>query len=147
MTLAAASLSVTGCAHPHLDPGIAAFEANLAAHASATAALQKWCEQRGIAPGASIAVEFVTDGLRPRLLAALKALTALATTVFVACLAWYAFKQAQLQVGQGDQSNTLAIPIVYFWILLLIGLAASTLCALLLVARWLSAAFGTGKPR
>ena len=60
MTLAAASLSVTGCAHPHLDPGIAAFEANLAAHASATAALQKWCEQRGIAPGASIAVEFVT---------------------------------------------------------------------------------------
>lgn len=94
-----------------------------------------------------VAVEFVTDGLRPRLLAGLKAFTALATTVFVACLAWYAFKQAQLQVGQGDQSNTLAIPIVYFWIPLLIGLAASTLCALLLVARWLGAAFGTGKPR
>jgi len=94
-----------------------------------------------------VAVEFVTDGLRPRLLAALKALTALATTAFVACLAWYAFKQAQLQVGQGDQSNTLAIPIVYFWIPLLIGLAASTLCALLLVARWIGAALGTGKPR
>lgn len=59
MTLAAASLSVTGCAHPQTDPDVAAFEANLAAHASATAALQKWCDQRGIAPGASIAVEFV----------------------------------------------------------------------------------------
>lgn len=59
MTLAAASLSVTGCAHPQSDPEVAAFEANLAAHASATAALQLWCDRRGIAPGAQIAVEFV----------------------------------------------------------------------------------------
>lgn len=60
MTLAAASLSVTGCAHPGTDAEVAAFEANLAAHASATAALQLWCNQRGIAPGAQIAVEFVS---------------------------------------------------------------------------------------
>lgn len=60
MTLAAASLSVTGCAHPGSDPQVAAFEANLAAHASATAALQLWCDQRGIAPGAAIEVEFVS---------------------------------------------------------------------------------------
>lgn len=60
MTLAAASLSVTGCAHSRVDPQVAAFEANLAAHASATAALQKWCDQHAIAPGASIAVEFVS---------------------------------------------------------------------------------------
>lgn len=67
MTLAAASLSVTGCAHTGTDPEVAAFEANLAAHASATAALQLWCDQRGIAPGASIAVEFVSgaDAVAP----------------------------------------------------------------------------------
>ena len=60
MTLAAASLSLTGCAHVPLDPTIAAFEANLASHASATAALQQWCDQRAIAPGATITVQFVT---------------------------------------------------------------------------------------
>lgn len=59
MTLAAASVSLTGCVHSQADPAIAAFEANLAAHASATAALQLWCDQRGIAPGARIAAEFV----------------------------------------------------------------------------------------
>jgi len=94
-----------------------------------------------------VAVEFVTDGLRPRLLAGVKAATALLTMGFVALLAWYAFKQAQLQVGQGDRSNTLAIPIVYYWIPLLIGLAASTLCAFLLAVRWTAAALGAGKPR
>jgi hypothetical protein len=60
MTLAAASLSVTGCAHSGTDPEVAAFEANLAAHSSATAALQLWCDKRGIAPGATIAVEFMS---------------------------------------------------------------------------------------
>ena len=94
-----------------------------------------------------VAVEFVTDGLRPRILAGVKAVTALTTAVFVACLAWFAFKQAQLQVGQGDQSNTLAIPIVYYWIPLLVGLAGSVLCALLLALRWAGAMFGTGKPQ
>lgn len=61
MTLAAASLSLNGCAHVPLDPTIAAFEANLASHASATAALQLWCDQRGIAPGATITVQFITE--------------------------------------------------------------------------------------
>ncbi|MFO1254590.1 MAG: hypothetical protein U1E37_02870 [Sphingomonadaceae bacterium] len=67
MTLAAASLSVTGCAHSGSDSEVAAFEANLAAHASATAALQLWCDQRGIAPGSAITVEFVSgaDALPP----------------------------------------------------------------------------------
>jgi chorismate-pyruvate lyase len=60
MTLAAASLSLSGCAHGPEGQAIAAFEANLASHASATQALQQWCEARGIAPGETIRVEFVT---------------------------------------------------------------------------------------
>ncbi len=60
MTLAAASLPLAGCAYPATDPAIAAFEANLASHASATAALQQWCDKRAIAPGAVIRVEFVS---------------------------------------------------------------------------------------
>lgn len=61
MTLAAASLPLAGCAHNPETQGLAAaFEANLANHASATQALQQWCEARGIAPGATIRVEFVS---------------------------------------------------------------------------------------
>lgn len=52
MTIAAASLPLAGCAQT--DRTIAAFEANLAAHASATQALSQWCESRGIARPAEI---------------------------------------------------------------------------------------------
>ena len=89
-----------------------------------------------------VAVEFVTDRLPPRLLAAVKAVSALLVTGFVALLAWYAFKQAMQQIAQGDKSNTLAIPIVAFWAPLLIGMAISTLCALALTLRWCAAALG-----
>ncbi len=61
MTLAAASLPLAGCAHNPVDPTITAFEANLSSHASATQALQEWCDRRAIAPGATIRVEFVHD--------------------------------------------------------------------------------------
>lgn len=60
MTSAAAALSLTGCTHGLADPAIAAFEANLASHASATAALQQWCDERAIAPGASITARIVS---------------------------------------------------------------------------------------
>lgn len=59
MTLIAASLSLTGCAQSGLDPVIAAFESNLAAHASATKALSQWCQARGIGPVGQITVQFV----------------------------------------------------------------------------------------
>jgi len=61
MTLAAASLPLAGCAHNSADRAMAAFEANLASHTSATQALQEWCDGRRIAPGATIRAEFVRD--------------------------------------------------------------------------------------
>lgn len=59
MTLVSASLSLTGCVTAASDPTIAAFEANLAAHASATKALGQWCRLRGIDAGGQIKVQFV----------------------------------------------------------------------------------------
>ena len=59
MTLAAASLSLAGCAASAPDPAIAAFETNLAAHASATKALSEWCKARGIDPAGHVSVQFV----------------------------------------------------------------------------------------
>ena len=60
MTLAAASLSLAGCTQSAPDAVIAAFEANLASHASATEALSQWCKARGIDPDGQITVQFVT---------------------------------------------------------------------------------------
>lgn len=65
MTIAAASLSQTGCTHRQTDADHAAFEANLAAHASATEALRQWCELRGIASPAEIVAVQVAGADQP----------------------------------------------------------------------------------
>ena len=59
MTLAVVSLATSSCAHGRGDAVLDAFEANLAAHASATVALGQWCEARGIARPARIRAELV----------------------------------------------------------------------------------------
>lgn len=59
MTLAVVSTSLAGCAHTQQDRVLSAFEANLAANASATEALRLWCEARGIASPARIRAELV----------------------------------------------------------------------------------------
>lgn len=64
MTLAAGSLAVSGCAHAG-DPALDAFEANLAAHASATEALRRWCQHRGLAQAPQITARFVRGADAP----------------------------------------------------------------------------------
>lgn len=60
MTLAIGSLPLASCTHDAAaDPVLDAFEANLAAHASATEALRQWCMARGLADPARITVRFV----------------------------------------------------------------------------------------
>ncbi len=67
MALAVGSLILPGGAHAANDPILDAFEANLAAHASATEALRVWCEGRGIAQTARISARLVkgTDAAPP----------------------------------------------------------------------------------
>lgn len=65
MTIAAASLPLAGCAHPQSDADLAAFEANLAAHSSATEALRQWCQQRGMADPAEIVAVQVSGADEP----------------------------------------------------------------------------------
>lgn len=83
-----------------------------------------------------VGVEFVTDKLPPRLLALLKLLVAILNAAFVVALALFAWRQAAQQIANGDVSNTLAIPIGFFWAPLLIGLVVSILACLLLIARF-----------
>jgi len=85
--------------------------------------------------GTHVAVEFVSDALPAPLARACKVMAALLTAAFLAAIFWYSLGQARIQFAQGDQSVTLAIPMAWYWAPLLVGLAGSTLAALLVLAR------------
>jgi TRAP-type C4-dicarboxylate transport system permease small subunit len=86
-----------------------------------------------------VGVDFVTDRLPPRMLAGLKLVVALLSGAFVAILARFAFLQAGQQIAKGDMSMTLAIPIVWYWAPLLIGLCVSSLACLIHAVRYATA--------
>lgn len=74
MTLAAGAALAGSCAHDGRDAKLARFEANLAAHDSATEALRHWCQTQGIAENPQIVARFIRGrdepppvGLRDRL--------------------------------------------------------------------------------
>jgi len=94
-----------------------------------------------------IAVEFVTDPLPRRSLAALKAAVGLVGAIFVGALAYYGFGQAQAQIAKGDISSTLHIPILWYWIPLLLGMTASGIACLAQAIRHALAAALGDSPR
>lgn len=65
MTLAAGSALSGACAHDMPHDLLHAFEANLAAHSSATEALRQWCAMRGIAADPRITAQFVRGDDEP----------------------------------------------------------------------------------
>lgn len=85
--------------------------------------------------GTHVGVEFITDRLPPRALAALQCAVAMLGVAFVSALAWYGALQARLAWLQGDQSATLRIPMILYWAPLVAGLAASAVAALLVAVR------------
>jgi len=85
--------------------------------------------------GTHVGVEFVADALPAPLARACRVMAALLTAAFLAALFWYSLGQARMQLAQGDQSVTLALPMAWYWAPLLAGLAGSTLAALLVLAR------------
>jgi TRAP-type C4-dicarboxylate transport system permease small subunit len=85
--------------------------------------------------GTHVGVEFVSDALPAPLTRACKVVAALLTAAFLAAIFWYSLGQARIQLAQGDQSVTLAIPMAWYWAPLLIGLAGSAAAALLVLWR------------
>jgi TRAP-type C4-dicarboxylate transport system permease small subunit len=88
--------------------------------------------------GAHVSVEFITDAMPAPLARACRVAAALLTTLLLAALAWYSFGQARIGFAQGDRSVTLGIPMILYWAPLLVGLAGSTLAAILVFTRELA---------
>lgn len=93
-----------------------------------------------------VGVEFATDALPRRVLAALRFAVSLLCFVFVVALARFAYAQAFLQIAKGDASLTLGIPIVWYWMPLLIGLSLSAVAALAHSLRYIRAATHDADP-
>jgi len=88
--------------------------------------------------GAHVSVEFITDALPAPLARACRVSAALLTVLLLAALAWYSLGQARIGFSQGDRSVTLGIPMILYWVPLLVGLSGSALAAVLVFARELA---------
>lgn len=95
---------------------------------------------------AHIDVDFITTHLPPRINSALLGVWSLAGALFMAAVTWYAGVAALQAYVNHDQSTTIGIPIVWYWVPLLFGCVLSVLaCASLVLAHWLRAARGAAK--
>lgn len=95
---------------------------------------------------AHVGVEFVTDRLPPRILAALNALNMLLSAALMAALLVYGYQQSLLQASNGDVSQTIGIPIFWYWAPLLLGMALSVLATIIQALRHALVALGFGDP-
>jgi TRAP-type C4-dicarboxylate transport system permease small subunit len=65
----------------------------------------------------------------------LNCLVALLSTALLAAIVWYSLGQARIQFAQGDKSMTLGIPMLVYWVPMLLGTALSIVATLLVAAR------------
>lgn len=93
---------------------------------------------------AHVSVDLATDRLPPRGLAVFKLVAALAGAVVMAAIGRYGWQTAMRQIGYGDTSQTLGIPIALYWTPLLAGCALAVL-ATLVIALAEGAAIATGR--
>ena len=91
---------------------------------------------------ANVGVDFMTDPLPPAALWTLKAIVALLAAAFMGAMTWYCFDQAMLQVSSGDRSQTIGIPIAFYWGPLLLGCGLAVSSSLLLTLRYGREALG-----
>lgn len=83
-----------------------------------------------------VAVDLLAERLPLRVQALLRALAALLGLGFMALVLGYGWLYAQDQIGYGDRSQTIGIPIVYYWAPLLVGAALAVLATALLLVRY-----------
>ena len=89
---------------------------------------------------AHIDVDVITTHLPPRINSALLGVWSLAGALFMAAVTWYAGVAALQAHVNNDQSTTIGIPLVWYWVPLLFGCVLSVLaCASLVLAHWLRA--------
>jgi TRAP-type C4-dicarboxylate transport system permease small subunit len=94
------------------------------------------CIPFGFMRESNVTVDFITDPLPARWLAFVRSLSALTGAVFMFAIAWYSWFRAGQQVQNGDVSQTIGIPFIWYWVPLLAGCIIGTAAALLQTLRY-----------
>lgn len=82
-----------------------------------------------------VSVDLLAQNLPARLAALLRLLAALLATGLLTLMLYYGWQSAWQQHAFGDVSQTIGIPLFWYWTPLLAGLALSALATLLLIGR------------
>lgn len=88
-----------------------------------------------------VVVTVLSDRLGARKQLLLKGIAALLSAAFMAIIFVYGWQQAALQVRMGDVSQTIGIPMIYYWVPLLTGTGMSAVVTILLALGFVRAAF------
>jgi len=91
----------------------------------------------GFMLGSHVSVEFATDALPPRALAGVKSLAALLGSVLMLAITSFSWTRAMQQIENGDVSQTLGLPFIWYWAPLLVGALLSLATSLLQTVRFL----------
>lgn len=79
-----------------------------------------------------VAVAIFTDKFGDRGRAAISALAAFLGTAIMAAFGWFGFNHASMQMEYGDVSQTIGIPIIWYWVPVIYGCALSSLISLMM---------------
>lgn len=81
---------------------------------------------------AHVSVDLLTARLGGRRESVFKGVGAILSAAFMVAVLVYGWEQAQMQIDFGDSSSTLEIPMLWFWVFLLMGAGLSVLATVLL---------------
>ncbi len=74
-----------------------------------------------------VAVSILSERMPEKMAALCQALGMVLCAIFMSAIAWFGFQQAEQQSQYGDISITLGLPMVYYWIPVLVGSALSAI--------------------
>ncbi len=77
----------------------------------------------GFAADQHVSIDVFTSRMPERLQAWLRVMAAILSLLFLAGAAWFGFEQMLSAWSYGDRSQSIGIPMVWYWIPLLVGIA------------------------
>ena len=89
----------------------------------------------GFATDQHVSIDVFTSRMPARLQRALRIFAALLAFAFLGGAFWYAIPQVMTAYTYGDRSQSIGIPMVWYWLPLLLGLGAAALVNLYLAMR------------
>lgn len=86
-----------------------------------------------------VAIDLFTVRLPGSVERALRVFAALLGICFLSGVLWFSLRQAMLEASYGDRSQTIGIPMIWYWVPLLAGMALAVLANIVVALRF---AFG-----